>query len=144
MWGRTSGSGLAGNAPGIIVLDTKRHNHHFINGAYKREQHRNHRLSLRMCTMDALIQSALEYIKNYNWSSPFTFIIVVLLGLLILKKFSMFLIVLATVVIGWGAQDLMITSATSNKEIVSLPLIIYGVGGVAFIVLSLISFYRSS
>lgn len=94
--------------------------------------------------MDALIQSALEYIKNYNWASPFTFIIVVLVGLLILKKFSMFLIVLATVVIGWGAQDLMITSATSNKEIVSLPLIIYSVGGVAFIVLSLISFYRSS
>lgn len=94
--------------------------------------------------MDALIQSALEYIENYNWNSPFTFIIVVLLGLLILKKFSMFLIVLVTVIIGWGAQDLIITSSITNKEIVSIPLIVYGIGGIAFIVLSLISFYRSS
>ena len=94
--------------------------------------------------MDALTQPALEFIKNYNWNSPFTFIIVVLAGLLILKKFSMFLIVLVTVVIGWGAQDLIITSATTNREIVSIPLIVYGIGGVAFIVLSLISFYRSS
>jgi len=94
--------------------------------------------------MDALIQAALEFIKNYNWNSPFTFIIVVLVGLLILKKFSMFLIVLVTVIIGWGAHDLIITSSTTNREIVSIPLIVYGIGGVAFIVLSLISFYRSS
>ena len=99
---------------------------------------------MRMCSMDALTQPALEFIKNYNWNSPFTFIIVVLLGLLILKKFSMFLIVLVTVIIGWGAQDLIITSSTTNREIVSIPLIVYGIGGVAFIVLSLISFYRSS
>ena len=94
--------------------------------------------------MDALTQPALEFIKNYNWNSPFTFIIVVLVGLLILKKFSMFLIVLVTVIIGWGAQDLIITSSTTSKEIVSIPLIVYGIGGIAFIVLSLISFYRSS
>ena len=94
--------------------------------------------------MDALMQEALEYIRNYNWNNPLTFVLVVLLGLLILKKFSMFLLVLATVVIGWGAQDLMISSATTNREIVSLPLIIYGIGGIAFIVLALISFYKSS
>jgi hypothetical protein len=94
--------------------------------------------------MDDLIQSSLENIKTYDWSSPFTFIIVILAGLLILRKFSMFIIVLATVVIGWGAQDLMITNAESNKDVVSIPLIVYGVGGVVFIVLSLISFYRSS
>ena len=93
--------------------------------------------------MDALIQAALEYIQTYNWNSPFTFVMVVLVGLLILKKFAIFLIVLATVVIGYGAQDLIITSAATDKEVVSLPLIIYGIGGFAFIVLSLISFYKS-
>ncbi|MFC1573740.1 hypothetical protein ACFL30_00990 [Candidatus Latescibacterota bacterium] len=93
--------------------------------------------------MDSIIQQALDYIQSYNWNSPFTFVLIVLAGLLILRKFTIFLIVLATVVIGWGAQDLMITSIGSNKEIISMPLIIYGVGGVAFIILSLISFYRS-
>ena len=94
--------------------------------------------------MDVLTQQALEFIKNYNWNSPFTFVIVILLGLLILKKFSMFLLVLATAVIGWGARDLMISNANTSKEIVSMPLIIYGIGGIAFIVLALISFYKSS
>ena len=93
--------------------------------------------------MDAFIQPALDFIQSYNWNSPFTFVLVVLVGLLILRKFNIFLLVLATVVIGWGAQDLMITSAGTSKEIISMPLIIYGVGGVAFIILSLISFYRS-
>lgn len=93
--------------------------------------------------MDSFIQPVLDFIQSYNWNSPFTFVLIVLAGLLIMRKFSIFLIVLATVVIGWGAQDLMITSVGSNKEIVSMPLIIYGVGGVAFIILSLISFYRS-
>ena len=93
--------------------------------------------------MEAFIQSALDFIQSYDWNSPFTFVLIVLAGLLILRKFSIFLIVFATVVIGWGAQDLMITSAGTSKEIISMPLIIYGVGGVAFIILSLISFYRS-
>ena len=52
----------------------------------------------------------------------------------------LFLIVLATIVIGWGAQDLMITSAGTSKEVNSMPLIIYGIGGVVFIILSLITF----
>lgn len=93
--------------------------------------------------MDSLIQPALDFIQSYNWNSPFSFIILVLVGLLLLKKFTIFLIVLVTIVLGWGAQDLMITSVGSNNEIISMPLIIYGIGGVAFIILSLISFYRS-
>ena len=93
--------------------------------------------------MDNIIQIVVEYVQAYNWNDPFTFVVAVLIGLLLLKKFSIFLIVLVTVVIGWGAQDLIITSAASSQEIVSMPLIIYGVGGVAFIVLSLISFYKS-
>jgi hypothetical protein len=94
--------------------------------------------------MDSLIQTITGYIQSYDWNNPFTFIVVILLALLILKRFTIFLLVLVTVVLGWGAQDLIISNSTSNKEIVSLPLIIYGVGGVAFIILSLISFYKSS
>ena len=85
----------------------------------------------------------MENIQSYNWNNPFTFVIVVLVGLLILKKISMFLLVMLTVILGYGAQDLMITNINSESELISLPLIVYGVGGVSFIVLSLVSFYRS-
>ena len=93
--------------------------------------------------MDALTQGVVEYIKHYNWNSPFTFIIVILIGLLILKKFSIFLLVFGTLIIGWGARDLMITHASTNKDLISIPFVVYCVGGLLFIVLSLISFYKS-
>ena len=93
--------------------------------------------------MNGLMDKILNVIKTYNWNSPFTFVIIILVALIFLRKWTIFLIVLLTAVIGWGAQDLMITNMNTNKEIISLPLIIYGVGGLLFIVLSLITFYKS-
>ncbi|MCE5248974.1 hypothetical protein LLG96_02010 [bacterium] len=93
--------------------------------------------------MESLIDTVVTAVKTYNWNNPFTFVIVILLALLILRKWAIFLIVLLTAVLGWGAQDLMITNIETSRGIISLPLIIYGVGGIIFVVLTLMSFYKS-
>ena len=89
----------------------------------------------------------LDWVKNtvadYDWGSPFTFIIVILAALAVMGKWSSFLLLLAIVVIGYGAQDMVITNIMTGNDLVSVPFIVYIVGGVILVGLFLISFFKS-
>jgi len=90
-----------------------------------------------------VLETVINIIKQYDWESPFTFVIVILVALLVMRKWSIFLIVLLTAVLSWGAQDMIIMNLQTKQQILDLPIIIYSVGGVLFIVLTLWSFYKS-
>ena len=89
------------------------------------------------------METVINIIRDYNWENPFTFVIVILVALVVMRKWSVFLLVLLTAALSWGAQDLIIINLETKRQIVDLPIIIYGVGGVLFIVLTLLSFYKS-
>lgn len=89
------------------------------------------------------METVINIIREYNWESPFTFIIVILVALVFMRKWSIFLLVLLTAVLSWGAKDLIIMNMETNQQIVNIPIIVYGVGGILFIILSLLSFYKS-
>ena len=89
------------------------------------------------------METVINIIREYNWESPFTFIIVILVALAFMRKWSIFLLVLLTAVLSWGAKDLIIMNMETKQQIVSLPIIVYGVGGILFVVLALLSFYKS-
>ena len=89
------------------------------------------------------METVINVIREYDWESPFTFIIVILVALAFMRKWSIFLLVLLTAVLSWGAKDLIIMNMETKQQIVSLPIIVYGVGGILFVVLALLSFYKS-
>ncbi|MCK5343517.1 MAG: hypothetical protein KAR20_08935 [Candidatus Heimdallarchaeota archaeon] len=89
------------------------------------------------------METVINIIRNYDWESPFTFVMVILVALLFMRKWSIFLLVLLTAVLSWGAQDMIIMNLETKQQILDLPIIFYVVGGVMFIVLTLVSFYKS-
>ena len=82
-------------------------------------------------------------IRNYNWESPFTFIIVILVSVAFMRKWSIFFLVLITSIIGWITRDFVIINMETERQLISMPIIVYGGGGLLFVILALLSFYKS-
>ncbi|MCK4824681.1 hypothetical protein KA005_53510 [bacterium] len=94
--------------------------------------------------MENFISIVVNNIKSINWEGPASFGIILLALLAIFRKWSILLITLFTIVLGWGAQDLIITNLLTSNKVISVPLLIYSVGGGIVIILLLISFFKSS
>ncbi|MHB9028358.1 MAG: hypothetical protein ACYC9O_06285 [Candidatus Latescibacterota bacterium] len=85
----------------------------------------------------------LENMRGIDYQGPAMFVIVFLALLAVFRRWSILLLALLTIVLGWGAQDLIILNMESQSRIVSMPLLIYGFGGFIILVLVLVSFYKS-
>lgn len=93
--------------------------------------------------MDNLTANILEHLRTINYEGPMMFVLVFLALLAIFRRWSILLITLLVIVLAWGAQDLIITNMQTESTVVSIPLLIYGVGGLLVVLLCLLSFYRS-
>lgn len=94
--------------------------------------------------MQAIIDSITAHASAINWNGPAAFIAVVLVVLLIFQRWSMFLIVVLTVVLGWGAQDFIVMNLDNGKQVITLPFLIYAGGGGILIILLLYRFFKSA
>jgi len=65
--------------------------------------------------METLVDLILTNLRETDWSGPALFVVLILAVLVIFRKWAMFLLILLTIVLGWGAQDLIITNPTSNR-----------------------------
>lgn len=92
--------------------------------------------------MGELITRMTETLRGLDLQSPTMFVIVFLAILAVLHRWGILLLTLLVIVLGWGAQDLIIMNIETENRVVSLPLIIYAVGGVLIVLLSLWSFYK--
>ena len=94
--------------------------------------------------MQAIIDTIVDNFYAINWGGPAAFVAIIMAILLIFQRWSMFLIVVVTVVLGWGAQDFIIMNIGSDQQVINLPLIIYCIGGGLLVLLLLITFFKSS
>jgi len=94
--------------------------------------------------MDMFIDTIMYNLESINWDGPAIFVVLILAILIIMRKWSMLLLIVLTIVLGWGAQDLIITNLDSDQELISVPLVIYSVGGGTILLLALYSFFKSS
>ena len=94
--------------------------------------------------MDGVIDMVLYNLKATDWGGLAIFVVIILAILLLMRKWAMFLLILLTVALGWGAQDLIITNLESSHEVISLPFVIYCVGGGTILIIALVSFFKSS
>jgi len=94
--------------------------------------------------MNTIIDILLTNLKDINWDGPAIFVVIILAVMAVFRKWSMLLLIILTIVLGWGAQDLIITNLDSEQTLTSVPFIIYCIGGGTIILLALISFFKSS
>lgn len=92
--------------------------------------------------MGEFIAKVTEALRGIDLQSPAMFVIVFLAILAVFHRWGILLITLLVIVLGWGAQDLIIMNITTENRVVSLPLIIYAAGGVLVVLLSIWSFYK--
>lgn len=76
----------------------------------------------------------------HDMSSIWSFVGFLLVMLAIFGKWRILLMTLAVVVLGYGAGDLVIMNIESSRQVVTVPLLVYSVGGVLLIVLYFITF----
>ena len=93
--------------------------------------------------MESLVDIIMERLSNINWEGPAAFVIAIMALFAFFRKFSLVLLVILIVAIGWGAEDLILLNMKTKSELISLPLLIYAVGGVAIFVLAMFSFFKS-
>ncbi len=92
--------------------------------------------------MADFIAGIMEHLRNLNLENPAMFLIVFLAALAVFRRWGVLLLTLLVIVLGWGAQDLIIMNIQTDNRVVSLPLVIYSAGGVLVVLLSLWSFYK--
>ena len=93
--------------------------------------------------MDIFLENIVRNLSNINWEGPAAFVIAILAVFALLRKWSLALLVLFIVVIGWGAQDLMVFNLEKKSNVISVPLMIYIGGGILVFILAFISFFKS-
>ncbi len=93
--------------------------------------------------MGGFVDLILEHLRAINWEGPAAFVVAVITVFAFFRKWSLILLILFTVVISWGAEDLIILNLESKNEVISAPLLVYIVGGLSVFLLALFSFYKS-
>jgi hypothetical protein len=80
---------------------------------------------------------------HINWQGPAAFVVAILAILALLRKWSVILLFLLVVVIGWGAQDMIIMNLDTQDKLVSIPLLAYTIGGALVLIVAFFSFFKS-
>ena len=94
--------------------------------------------------MEVFIDNILENLRAINWEGPALFGIILLSVLAFFKQWKVILITILTIVLSWGAQDMIITNLENNMNALSISLLIYCIGGGIAIILLLLSFFKQA
>ena len=92
--------------------------------------------------MDSFFDVVIENLKHVNWEGPAAFVVAIMAVFAFMRKWSLLLLVILTIAIGWGAENLIILNLDTDNEMISLPLLVYAIGGVCIFLLALYSFFK--
>ena len=92
--------------------------------------------------MDQLISKVLSNLQHINWESPAAFVVALIALFALMKRWSLILLIILTVVLGWGAEDMIVLNLTTEDRIVSLPFLIYIIGSSVIFLFAITSFFK--
>lgn len=93
--------------------------------------------------MDQFISNITSNLQNINWEGPAAFILGIIAIFALFRKWSLVLLVMLILVVGWGAQDIILMNMDTKDTVISVPLLTYVIGGLAVFILALFSFFKS-
>ena len=92
--------------------------------------------------MSVFIDNILWNLMNINWEGSAMFAIAILAILAIYRQWHILLITLLTIVLGWGAQEIIILNIETKVQVTSVPFLVYCIGGGIVVILTIISFFK--
>jgi hypothetical protein len=92
--------------------------------------------------MDTLVNSVHTYIQTFSLNNPASYLVVVLLCLAVLRKWSILLLTLLTYILASIARDLIVMNLQNAHVVVGVPMVIYCIGGFLIALVALIGFVR--
>ncbi len=92
--------------------------------------------------MSSFIDAVMRNLMSVNWEGPAMFAIIGLAVLAIFRQWHVLLITLFTIVLGWGAEDLIIMNIENNMKVINVSLLIFCTGGGISLILALVSFFK--
>ncbi len=92
--------------------------------------------------MNTLVNSVLAYIQTFSLYNPSSYLVLVLICLAFMKKWSILILTLLTYVLASVARDLIVMNLQTAQMIIGVPLIIYCTGGFIISVITLIAFVK--
>ena len=93
--------------------------------------------------MDSFIDNILANLTSLSLEGPAAFVVALLALFAFLRKYSLVLLVILTFVLAWGAEDIILLSIDTDDEVISMPLLIYVVGGTVVFLVAIFSFFKS-
>lgn len=92
--------------------------------------------------METFIDNILWHITEIEWEGPAMFGVIILAVLAVFRQYRILLLTLLTIVLGWGAENLIVQNIETNMQVISVSLLIYCIGGGIVLILCLISFFK--
>jgi uncharacterized membrane protein len=93
--------------------------------------------------MEHFAAAVLEHLHAVDWQGPAAFVVALLAVFALFRKWSMFLLVILTIVLGWGLEDMIVMNLQTDDAVVSVPLLVYVIGSGAIMVLAFSSLFKS-
>ena len=93
--------------------------------------------------MESFIDTVIQNLTHINWEGPAAFFIAALAIFALFRKFSLVLIIILTIAIGWGAEDIIIFNLQTDDKLIGAPFLVYIIGGITTFFLAVYSFFKS-
>ncbi|MFC1538743.1 hypothetical protein ACFL6H_04905 [Candidatus Latescibacterota bacterium] len=93
--------------------------------------------------MESFVDTIIENLTHINWEGPAAFVIAAMAIFALFRKFTLVLLIILTIAIAWGAEDIIIFNLQTDDKMISAPLLIYIVGGITTFFLALYTFFKS-
>jgi hypothetical protein len=92
--------------------------------------------------METLVNSINAYIRTFSFDNPSSYLVIGLIFLAILSKWKILVLVLLTCIFANVAGDLMVMNLQNANIIITVPMVIYCVGGFLIAFTLLIGFVK--
>jgi hypothetical protein len=92
--------------------------------------------------METLVQHAIALIGTIDWQSPVVFIVVAGIWLAVIGRWGILLLIVGTAAVGSVVGDFIIMNIHTSHEVVTLPVVIYCIGGLLVLVSAGVAFVR--
>ena len=94
--------------------------------------------------MNSIIDTILHNLKTINVEGPSIYVIIVFVFLAIFRKWLILFLMLFTIGLGWITHGLILFNREAYMELISVPFLIYCIGGGAVLLLLIIEFFKFS
>ena len=91
--------------------------------------------------MDNLIQSATDYVTNFDWNSPEAFGVAAMIAAVLFRRWTILFTVILIMVVGANIEKVFIFEYEFNQFTVTSPFIVYLVGFIIVFVLAFQSMF---